>query len=498
MEGMAVAAAMVGSGRAAVPNVHSRALSDLASLDAALASGLQREWRGLMAADPLASVFQSPGWCVPWYRCYQDAYEPHVVVVSIGIASWESCRWRSIRTTRELVFASNTMADYRDIVAAPGFRASVVAELIRSYISGGFAGPLRIGWLDPESDTLQLVVDACRAMGLRHGVGHQPCWRWFPAEGENLQKKFSRVKTHLNYFKRQGDVTFEVVTSAADWRAFSREFFQQHSLRQLQAARNVLFDDARKRQLYDALFEAGEVRMHVAACRVNGRLIAGHIGWLWRDVLLFGAPSIDVEHEHRSPAVILMTWIIQHAASLGLAGLDLTIGEGEFKRRLGNQRVELSVVEVYARARDYHVDAARRTAVRWAKDTVERVMGTGAWNARVKPAAERMTHRRRRLAEMGVRAAIVRAAGFAAGGDAPEVVYSAAASAIRFDPPIRRSNVTRIVSRTCYRRRRQGPGVRLRSRPVPGATRATEPPATALFRCRRTPPRRLVLRAPRC
>ena len=184
---------------------------------------------------------------------------------------------------------------------------------IRQYVAGRFPGALQIGWIDPGSDTPALVAEVCRKLGFKYTQSHQPCWRWVPEPGENLHKKFSRVRTHLNHFKRQGEVRFDLITDPAAWAHFRGEFIQQHSLRQLQAAREVSFDDPRKQALYDTVFAEGEVRLHVTACRVNGRMISGHVGMLWRDVLLLGAPSISIEDEHRSPAVILMAWIIQNA-----------------------------------------------------------------------------------------------------------------------------------------------------------------------------------------
>ena len=170
------------------------------------------------------------------------------------------------------------------------------------------------------------------------------CWRWFPIEGENLNKKFSRVKTHLNHFKRQGEVTFDVITRPEDWQRFRDEFFQQHSLRQLQAGRDVSFDDERKQNFYDRLLADPLVKAHVTAFRVNGRLLAGHVGLVWRDVLLLGAPSISIEDEGRSPALILISVDYSEFAGIGIEGFRPDIGDSEFKRRIGNQRFELQTI----------------------------------------------------------------------------------------------------------------------------------------------------------
>jgi CelD/BcsL family acetyltransferase involved in cellulose biosynthesis len=402
------------------------ALEGIAPLDAALAAGFHKEWAQLVSRDPRASVYQSPGWCVPWYRCYQDEYDPHVLALRDGAVLAGVLPMAVEKSSGRLVFASDAMADYRDIVALPAYRRAVVAALIDHFRHGEFAGALSIGWLDPASDTPALVDDICREAGLRSIARYQPCYRWFPEPGENLNKKFSRVRTHLNHFKRQGSASFEIVDNAAAWRTFFADFIRQHSLRQLQAAREVSFDDPRKQAFYDLLFAGGTLHLHVSAFRVNGRVAAGHVGLVWRDVLMLGAPSISLEDEQRSPAVILMTWIIQNAQQLGLAGLDLTIGESEFKRRLGNRCVQLTMVEIYRGSRDYYTQRARSTAARVTRLAADRLLGDGAWERSVKPAAEAAQYKWQRARELGARASLVKAASAVAGRSASALVYETA------------------------------------------------------------------------
>jgi CelD/BcsL family acetyltransferase involved in cellulose biosynthesis len=410
--------------------VETTVVRGLAALEAALANGLLPAWEGLIACDDRATPYQTSGFCVPWYRLYDDTYEPYVIVVRqehrvVGIAPMAI-----ERATRRLVFASDTMADYADVVALPESRATVVRALIESYVAGSFSGPLGLGWSDPSSDTPALAAEACEQLGLRYTVRRNPCWRWFPEPGENLSKKFSRVRTHLNFFKRQGNVEFDVITGLAEWDAFADTFYRQHSLRQLQASREVSFEDPRKRRLYDALMRAGTVPLHVTAFRVNGRMVAGHVGLNWKDVLMLGAPSISLEDEQRSPALILMSWIIQNAAQLGLAGFDLTIGDSEFKRSLGNRRVELSMVEIYSRRTDYLVDVARARVRDAAKGAIDGVLGQGAWEDRVKTTAEAWRFKRARVGALGVRGALVEAMRYVVGRSPTVLAYSADAAAV--------------------------------------------------------------------
>ena len=358
-------------------------ITSLPELEQELRAAL-REWDRVVDADPLASVFQGSGWCMNWYRSYHASYTPFVIAVrnEEGLVGIVPLAVNS--RTGEVIFASGTMADYRDVAALPGYRETVVRELVRVYRVNRFPGPLSIGWIDPASDTPANLAQICSEQSLDFHVQPHACWRWFPVEGENLNKKFSRVKTHLNYFKRQGEVTFDVITKPEDWFRFRDEFFQQHSLRQLQAGRAVSFHDERKQAFYDRMIADPMVATHVTALRVDGRLLAGHVGVVWRDVLLLGAPSISIADENRSPALILISWIIQNAQDLGLKGFDLTIGDSEFKRRIGNQRFELQTISIYTRRRDFVAQRARTGVVGLVKSAVTRVGGPDAWEDKVK------------------------------------------------------------------------------------------------------------------
>jgi CelD/BcsL family acetyltransferase involved in cellulose biosynthesis/GNAT superfamily N-acetyltransferase len=376
------------------------AITSLPALESALGEGLHAEWTALVAADPLASVFQTPGWCIPWYRCYADEYDPFVITVRVGGTLVGLVPMTVERATRRLLFASDTMADYRDIVSLPEHRAAVVDALIGVYLEGRFSNPLQVGFIDPASDTPQLMAAACARRGLKSLVGHQPCYRWFPPAGKPSAQKF------LNWFKRQGDVSFDVIAGEEAWTRFRDAYYRQHSLRQVQAGRERAFDDPRRAALYEQLFHSTEIQPHATAFTLNGELLAGHFGFVWRDVLLLGPPSIHLEHEQRSPAVILLSWIIQNASQLGLAGFDLTIGDSDFKKRLGNQCVQLTTVEVFRSRLTYWTRLARRRVMDAAKRVVARVAGPDAWKAKVKPLGEQIAYKLARVREDGLLASI--------------------------------------------------------------------------------------------
>lgn len=381
---------------AAALDISRESITTLEALESALDRGFLDDWRRTVNADPRASLYQSPGWCLPWYRAYRDAYTPHLIIVRSHDSVVGLVPMAVNRATGELVFASDTMADYRDIVARPGYREAVVEQLVHAYLDGRFRNPLQVGWSDPDSDTPALVANVCARLGLHSTVRRQPCWRWFPPPPTKPS-----AQKFLNWYKRNGNVSFDVIDTEEAWVRFREEYYRQHSLRQIQAGRQRAFDDERKAELYEGLFHAPDLQCHVTAFSLDGRMLAGHFGYVWRGVLLLGPPSIRLEDEQRSPAVILLSWIIQNAEQLGLSGFDLTIGDSDFKKRLGNQCVELTMIEVHGSGARYYAQAARDGIVNLAKDAVERIAGDGAWKTTVKPAAAWLSYKRARFAEMG-------------------------------------------------------------------------------------------------
>jgi GNAT superfamily N-acetyltransferase len=283
------------------------------------------------------------------------------------------------RATGRLTFATDNMADYCDVVTRPAYREAVVAEMLRVYKSGSFPNTFRLGPTQPESKTVDIVCElTAPALKLRTITRGHACWRsWFnePAASMKIAAKES-VRRRLNYYKRQGPVLLQRITDADTWNAIKDEFFDQHSLRQLAVGRPISFNEQRKREFYGALIEQHPEMMHVTVLRAAGKFIAGHFGYLWRDVLYWGASSFDVREEKHSPGQVLIALLLQKASMDGLSGVDFTLGTEDFKARFG-----LPSVEIYAKGRPYFTRKIRDRIVTSAKALVANGAGQQKWGA---------------------------------------------------------------------------------------------------------------------
>src|SRR5712691_11771470 len=107
------------STRLAAPmTVQTRSIRTLADLEKELERPPLNRWEALLEADPTATLFQSPVWCMPWYRSYDD-FTPCVLIMTRAGELVGVVPLAVEGSSGRLTFAGDNMADYRDIVTLP-------------------------------------------------------------------------------------------------------------------------------------------------------------------------------------------------------------------------------------------------------------------------------------------------------------------------------------------------------------------------------------------
>ena len=322
--------------------------------------GVLRGWDQVFALDPSATVYQSRAWCSTWYECYDDAFNPVVLAVSIGgdlVGLVPLCIERS---NRHVHFAGRTFSDYRDVLAIPAHRATILTALLRYYRQSRAPNVLRIGPMTPDSASASLLASLLVGNGIRGIRRVHSGWRYLSelATPETDPLKSKTLKYNYNWYKRNGgSIAVEVVTDRQQWQSLRQTFFDQHSLRQLSAGRTISFDDPRKAMLFDRMFD--DAAAHFCVLLANGRVIATHFGFRTGSLLHWGAPAFDIREAARSPSLLLIGLIMTDLKHWNLSGLDLTIGEGFLKERFSNVRVDLPSYDVYPSSIAFGIESLR-------------------------------------------------------------------------------------------------------------------------------------------
>jgi CelD/BcsL family acetyltransferase involved in cellulose biosynthesis len=159
------------------------------------------------------------------------------------------------------------------------------------------------------------------------------------------------LRRHEQYFRREGELAFDVWTSAADVSPHLDEFFQQHIARRSATPHASLFCDARQRSYYRRLTElaAAQGWLRFARLAWNGRAIAYHFGLSYQGRYLWGIPSFDIALARHSPGEVLLRQVLLHALGEGASQFDLGPGDESYKHRFATNTNYLQTWGLYPR-----------------------------------------------------------------------------------------------------------------------------------------------------
>ena len=261
------------------------------------------------------------------------------------------------KTSGRLTFAGDHIADYKDVVTCPEFRERLLITLLRYIRSAGAGHTFHFGSTYSDSASPALLAKVAGKCGVRTILHINSGWRWWPGEQTEDPLKKKSVRYPINYFKRQGELCAQHIRTLEEWDDFKEEFYRQHTLRQIYGGRPVAFDSPERRAFFDALVRTPYA--HVTALRLNRDLIAGHVGFVYKKVLYWGAPAFDIRYNQYSPNLVLLILTMKNAEAWDLLGIDLTVGKGDLKERFSTSRADVPFVEIYPRLRAYYWRALR-------------------------------------------------------------------------------------------------------------------------------------------
>lgn len=340
-------------------------------VEQALEAGrLRGAWEALLARDSAATFFQTPLWCVTWYRCYQDEFEPLLLTAEaedriVGLAPLAVQR-----ATGRLVFAGEHMSDYRDFLCEDARRPDALALFLPYLLAQSPDARLVIGQTQPDSATSEAVrrwaagQRRCRVIVRTH-----PCQRFRLQSREELRGLYRKksIRQAVGFYRKTGGLEYRRLRDLHEWSRIKGAYFQQHSLRQAFAGRPLAFQDPRKRTFYSQLFESRSPDIHFSGLWLAGRPISFMFCVAFRGVLYYGAPSVDPVEQKRSPGLLHLLEAMTDCQQEGFREMDFTLGDSTFKGRLANYCVDLPTVYLYGRLQPFWLDVTRKTAADWAK-----------------------------------------------------------------------------------------------------------------------------------
>ncbi|PKN64372.1 MAG: hypothetical protein CVU57_14985 [Deltaproteobacteria bacterium HGW-Deltaproteobacteria-15] len=325
------------------------------------------QWKNLMESCPWATVFQSPSFCIPWFRVYAERYEP-VLVIQRREGALEGLLVLAIERKKNiLVHAGDRHAEYQvwicRLADAEIFPCAAFAALRQTYRKG----MLRLIYTAPGTP-LDWALRANNG-SIRTDVRFHKRGLMRLGEGSKIESSLRKRgnKSRLARLKRIGPISFSQLRAVADLDAAMDEIVVQCDVRHGGMHQLLPFsEDPLRRRMYLEWMSEPEL-VHATALRVGSKLVASHVSLInGRDIplgLFTHAPELGAH----SPGKLLILFLGRLLGEHGYEHLDLTPGDDSYKNRFADDFDQVAVLDIFFERLAYARSRVRRSALSFAK-----------------------------------------------------------------------------------------------------------------------------------
>ena len=296
------------------------------------------EWDALWRRSTAATPFQSPHWCLPWWKRF-GSDDPFAIAVRSngGLDCFAPLYILRDEDSDESLgmFLGTGVTDYLDAVVAPGADAAPLVEAM----TAADCQMWDLQQMRPGSPLLSAALPDSWS----ENVEDQDACPVLPIEnaGEELQNLLStHARKKLRYFRRglerEGEVRYEAAT-IENLDAFLLALFDLHGLRwQRRGLPGVLADDVIREFHHDVarrMLDAGALRMY--AMRIGDRIAAVFYGFAHHDTVYYYLSGYDPDLEKLILGNVIVAHAIEEAVRGGARTFDFLRGAEEYKYSWG-------------------------------------------------------------------------------------------------------------------------------------------------------------------
>lgn len=336
-------------------------------------------WDELLGRSTSKSIFLT----ADWLRTAFENFDPTASFLGIAVSKFgrriaQAAFFSDGKTAR---FVGDGPSDYLDFILAddlddataqlaiaailkqihetwPGVRQLILRNLRQEHRSLARIGRRLAGW---HAVPLRSTIAPAMSMSVA---------------ADAVRKK--SLKRHENSLSKLGSLTCTHYTASENIEPRLPEFFDQHVRRWSGTPFPSPFQDDRQRRFITALVVRMAGRgvttspLRFTEIRLNGRLIAAHLGAFFGGTFTWYKPTFEPDLREHSPGEVLLKRLIQQAIEEGAGVFDFTIGDEAFKSRFATENpvvVDLLLTRSSLSAKWIR---AKLAAKRWAKSSLER------------------------------------------------------------------------------------------------------------------------------
>lgn len=304
-------------------------------------------WEQLRRRAPTEGLFMTPDWLEPWCR-HLGSGRPLVFGVEDGgevlaLAPVDRVWVGGLAVLRPLGLG---VSDYFDLLLPPepDRRRLAMSAFADALVErGGAWDALDLRGVPAESPTVQDLAQAASERGMRHVLvpGHsRPAvsldgtWEEF-LNGRPGRFRYN-LRSRLRRLEEQGTVTFRTVHRPSEVRWAMAALTELHARRWHGQHTSTIFSSssAARRFYAEAAHRYAERGMlDLTLLEVDGRPVAGSLGFVDGDTYYYYVPAWEPELAPLAPSSLLLAHLVERSFERGLRRFDFMLGDEPYKAR---------------------------------------------------------------------------------------------------------------------------------------------------------------------
>ncbi len=297
--------------------------------------------QALASGCPLSEPIVDAHWMASWLEAFtpSDAFllcaQERGRLVGLAALQKLTERWHGRRV--RVVQSLTNVESYRfEFLAADG-RVDIAHHLWRTLCRSGSADVIRLDHVPESSPTLAAGLDVAREQGWRTVledtfVTPLRAFSKSQAWDHGLRSSFKyRLRNRLKRLAAQGDVAFDIVSSAPGVSAALPKFYQLEASGWKGAQGTAVVQQPTVKRLYDEIVgrACGDVR--IALLTVAGTPIAAQVLRVCGRTLFMLKIAYDEAYGLFAPGQLLTARVVQYGIQQGMEGLDFLADNAPWK-----------------------------------------------------------------------------------------------------------------------------------------------------------------------
>ena len=338
-------------------------------------------WNYLAERNEINTPFQTYEWFQSWWRVFGEMHELFLLVVYegnevIGLAPLMLSQ--KSQKKRVVTFIGDKNADYCDFIISnrkPDVLKAIVDYLVQNC---GTRDRIFLRNIPEDSTTLPVLKRICAGYNLKLLEDSTICPTLILNDTAQAKcRTTSRtLRRHINYFEKNGKLSFKIFDSYEVAKESLDIFFAQHIRRWSSTKQLSLFLDENYKRFYKELLEQTWKTgwLFFSCLEFNQQQIAFHFGFDYNSKVIWYKPSFDIGFRKHSPGSVMLKYLIEYCIDNNKDEFDFTLGDEPFKQKYANVIRMNNNIQIFKNKTDYFYEASKKSSQHIIKAVLGRLL----------------------------------------------------------------------------------------------------------------------------